>query len=673
MALSKKTGQSYIALLLMQSGVPTREWLLPVLRHWDLSHEGGFVYALRMLTSIPKETERPSTTDLASLLELKKQANQAQHVALLHVLGGGDADAEILINQFRRFGSKEKASYQPDEAKRILRVLSAALTTDSRGKRPLDPASATFRHLASQMEHILLRTQWSGHEEKDLQTYLPILEEAGTDGRGNVAAIIKRNDRRAALWKVAQLGLGHLAFWFALIFVYPHSPLVQATFFWNKWCRRVLGLGYVGLLISWTPFLRRRLFAPFRESLLADAELDTFDPSTYFSDSLATLPSGEQQRAVDLLARRKGRIILQGDSGLGKTMFLRYHASRATRICVYLTAERCTSGVMPAIRAKLLGAARDEMFLKTLIYAGALDVFIDGVNEVSPDTRAEIAKFMEELFKGNFIVTTQRLSWSARRLGTVVELAPLKKEQILEYLLGRYGTLAQPELSHSEYRDACSDFVERVHADKTVDPVLLTLLSNPMDLSIAAQLIGMRRYPEMFKLHDQQYELMAAEYAELFPGRSFPLRRFCEMIYKYRLDDLPIPETAELGDELATMARFKMVLVRYATSSGSREWGFRHDKIRDYFLAQAFLGKSNQRPIEHFGDPRFRGVYALLAVLLPEEAAALLKDALVEYAADTKDHLVSDRFVQILRARTRTGSGQEIATHGNSDIEELAG
>jgi hypothetical protein len=75
----------------------------------------------------------------------------------------------------------------------------------------------------------------------------------------------------------------HAAFWLALIFAYPKFPQVQAIFFWNPWVRKILGVGYVGFLLTWVPFLRRKLFEPFKPSLLADAGLDNFT-------SLALLP-----------------------------------------------------------------------------------------------------------------------------------------------------------------------------------------------------------------------------------------------------------------------------------------------------------------------------------------------------------------------------------------------
>jgi hypothetical protein len=54
---------------------------------------------------------------------------------------------------------------------------------------------------------------------------------------------------------------------------------------------------------------------------------------------------------------------------------------------------------------------------------------------------------------------------------------------------------------------------------------------------------------------------------------------------------------------------------------------------------------------DHMGDPRFRGVYFLLATLLPLDDAKQLREKLIQYAADTKDHTVSDTFVQLLRTR----------------------
>jgi len=89
-----------------------------------------------------------------------------------------------------------------------------------------------------------------------------------------------------------------------------------------------------------------------------------------------------------------------------------------------------------------------------------------------------------------------------------------------------------------------------------------------------------------------------------------------------------------------------------------REWRFRHDKIQEFFIAQTFLGAGNPRIVEHMGDPRFRGVYFLLALLLDPEHARQLRDQLVVRAAKTRDHTVSDEFVTLLEVRREATQAQ---------------
>ena len=90
-----------------------------------------------------------------------------------------------------------------------------------------------------------------------------------------------------------------------------------------------------------------------------------------------------------------------------------------------------------------------------------------------------------------------------------------------------------------------------------------------------------------------------------------------------------------------------------ATGKGTKKWVVRHDKIRDFFLIQAFEAKADVRIPEHIDDSRFRGVYLMLASNLPFDQAKALKDALVDRAAETKDHYLSDAVVSILKVRNK--------------------
>lgn len=450
----------------------------------------------------------------------------------------------------------------------------------------------------------------------------------------------------------------HAAFWLVLVLVYPYSTHIQSMFFWNAWVRRIVGLGYVGVLLAWVPFLRRRLFSPFRESLLFDARLDDPSLGSYFEESVATGNTlAESTRILDAIPQIKGQIILEGDSGLGKSMFLRKLSGRSTKIVVFLTALRCRGGVIQAIQDRVHGYVGDERFLKTLIYNGAIDICIDGLNEVAPDTRATITQFVEHFAKCNIIIGTQVIEWQPPATATTYHLEPLSDESIRQYLETRV-----PAFSGSNSGGA-RDFTERVQ--NFVDESLVSVkseqeraanrkvLSNPMDLTVAGEMLLKGETPDIYQLQKQQFELMMNRFQYTNNGQAFPLDRFSEHVYSMRLADEDAFQGEEFAKELACMEAEKIVLLRqYQVDDHTKnEWIFRHDKIMDYVLVQCFLGQDNDRPTKHLADSRFRGVYQLLATFLPLPEAQALKEALVGYAAESKDHSISDTFVIALRTR----------------------
>ena len=179
-----------------------------------------------------------------------------------------------------------------------------------------------------------------------------------------------------------------------------------------------------------------------------------------------------------------------------------------------------------------------------------------------------------------------------------------------------------------------------------------------MDLTLVAQMLSQGKQPDLFRLQEQQYNLMAAEYKQEW-GHSFPLKKISSSVYDMRLSDGTTLNAEEYHQELLSLEdeKYKMVISRqWQSKSGEamKEWYFRHDKIMDFFLVQNFLGESKEiqaRLKEYIGDPRFRGVYFLLANLLEPDAAFRLRESLIQYAADTNDHTVSDTFVKLLRSK----------------------
>ena len=179
-----------------------------------------------------------------------------------------------------------------------------------------------------------------------------------------------------------------------------------------------------------------------------------------------------------------------------------------------------------------------------------------------------------------------------------------------------------------------------------------------MDLTVVALMLSQGEYPDLFRLQQQQYNIMAAEYLKEW-NQEFPLKKFSAAVYEMRVQDkqaLPAEEFRQIVMSLED-EKYKMVVSRQwqdEKGEAKKEWYFRHDKIMDFFLVQNFLGETDAAEsllVDRMGDPRFRGVYFLLATLLPLDAAKELREKLIQYAADTKDNTVSNTFVQLLRTR----------------------
>jgi uncharacterized protein (UPF0147 family) len=570
----------------------------------------------------------------------------------------GDKDAVILLNWVGKPKTIPK-KLTHDEAKTTLKIFQTAWdnSTDLPELR---------NDLATQTREITNNRgiTWQA-DDIPLLTGLATALKTG----GFTTADIDSATQSIALYKwgttIGQTLLLHITFWIALIFFYPKSPQIQAIFFWNPWVRNIAGLGYVSFLLTWIPFLRDRLLAPFRTSLLADANLLNQDPNTHYFPTSQARPRNSSD--LESLPKFQGQLILEGESGLGKTMYLRQLVKTTQRNTVYLTAHRCENGVLEAIQDKLEGNAKDPAFLQNLIYSRALDICIDGLNEVSPDTRAKITQFLERNFQGNFILTTQPLNgWKAPQTAKIYELQPLTPDQIREFLHSRIDTLpAASPITGLDYTAACDrvfdQYITRLKDTPTDEAKKIRrIFSNPMDLTLIAHTIAANEAPELLRLQEQDYKRMRDRYITRF-NQDFPLKQFSEAVYTMRLNDQDSIPTNDFGDELEIMEESKMVIARTSREGTEGEtlksrtlWNFRHDKILEYFLVQQFLGKTPEiadRTLQHLDDPRFRGVYFLLADLLPFTEAQSLRETLIQYAVDTQDHTVSDRFIELLRPR----------------------
>ncbi|MEH2231372.1 MAG: HEAT repeat domain-containing protein, partial [Nostoc sp.] len=578
---------------------------------------------------------------------------------LTYFLSGGNDEVKTLLTWV---GKPERKAVPPklthEQGKKTLEVFLKAW-------EPTQGLTELREDLAKQISEVATNKNvtWKLDNLLLLQSHYNNLKQVNSTNANAVQSVIDNLEVWRWFVRARNTILIHAALWLALIFAYPKFPQVQAIFFWNPWVRRIFGVGYVGFLLAWVPFLRRKLFEPFQPSLLADAGLDNFNDQSYFPESRVKIPASEEILPVTAaLPSIKGQIVLEGDSGLGKSMFLRHLVKNSQQILVYLPAQKCNKGVIEAIQDKLHGQAQDAGFLKNLIYSGAIDICIDGLNEVTAETRAKICQFVESYFRGNIIMTTQPLEWTPPSTAKIYKLQPLEQQQIQEFLISRQPRLPKDaQVQGADYAKACTNYLTEVFQQQQAQEELNAvrrILSNPMDLTVVALMLSQGKHPNLFRLQEQQYNLMAAEYLKEW-NQEFPLKKFSAAVYEMRLQDkqaLPADEFYQVAMSLED-EKYKMVVSRQwqdEKGEAKKEWNFRHDKIMDFFLVQNFLGETDTAEgllVDRMGDPRFRGVYFLLATLLEIDAAKKLREELIQYAADTKDNTVSNTFVQLLRTR----------------------
>ncbi|WP_366914243.1 HEAT repeat domain-containing protein [Mastigocoleus sp. MO_188.B34] len=664
---------------------------------------------------------------------------------LTYFTGGGTKEVKTLLT-WLGYSQTVPQQIKYDEAKETLEIFLEVWKPTKDLRRLRNDLADKIGRIAKDKS-----VTWKALDISLLQKHHDNLKTAGY----NEADTIQRIINNLQFWKwffiAKDIILIHLAIWLILTLIYPTFTPVLAPLFWNPWLRRILGFGYIGLLLTLVPWSRERLLQPFKPLLLGDAGLDNFVEQGYFGESYVKVPPGsipvldQNQNLLDntitvvattesnpeifrplslinafskrntfafvtiiniflrnrLWRKRspqktnslnkyspkyitsqvqpitqaipslQGQIVLEGESGLGKSMFLRHLANNSRRILVYLPAQKCDKGVIKAIYAKLKEQVNDFKFLKNLIYNGALDICIDGLNEVTADTRAKISQFAESYFRGNIIMTTQPLDWIPPSTAKKYELQPLEREQIEQFLLLRGETIGEWRLgtgedkginaSFTQYDQACSNYLaEAFNEQQSPEDLAVTkrILSNPMDLTLVALMLSQGQQPNLFRLQEQQYQLMAAEYQREYQ-REFPLKKFSEAVYQMRLYDETIIPSEEFGSELVCLGneKYKMVISRlWENDKGEPEttWYFRHDKIMEFFLVQNFRGAGEaiqERIQKHINDPRFRGVYLLLANLLPLDDAVELRERIIDYAANSKDHTLSDKFVQLLQLR----------------------
>jgi hypothetical protein len=187
-----------------------------------------------------------------------------------------------------------------------------------------------------------------------------------------------------------------------------------------------------------------------------------------------------------------------------------------------------------------------------------------------------------------------------------------------------------------------------------------------MEARLAAELLSKGEMPNLFRLVEQLYDVMAKQFEDEQNGSPFPLISFSERVYEWKDSGKPYISVDSFEVEFQSLVRHKLVIEReekLKKEKGEEEvrrWFFRHDKITDFFLVPAFCGVHADRRSEKVMDERFGGVYGLLAVRLPLKEAKALQNYLVDWAAQTNNNGLLNRYTRAMKRRRDMGGQAQI-------------
>jgi hypothetical protein len=310
---------------------------------------------------------------------------------------------------------------------------------------------------------------------------------------------------------------------------------------------------------------------------------------------------------------------------------------------------------------------RDEAFLRMLIHAGGLDICIDGLNEVSADARAAVAAFAQTATKANILISTQPIRWNCPAGARLLHLQPLRSDQRRDFLESREPMLpASAPLRGERFKERVRAFISMMEATPPGDieerVARDRALSNPMDLTTIAIILASGGTPDLLNLQQTAYLQAAAQYTADNQGAEFPLTAFSEYVYQERCKatgperELIVLRDQRFAAECDALADHRLLLKTIEPNQDGKDaaaWRFRHDKVLDFFLYVAITNPQlvKDRIQVHVSDPRFRGVYLLLALRAPLDLAKEMRDRLNDYAAESRDHVLSDEVWGIVRQR----------------------
>jgi hypothetical protein len=500
---------------------------------------------------------------------------------------------------------------------------------------------------------------WNGDDRETLADFLGKLEQLKP--KGDLAPSIAdlraqfEADGAAPPGGLTVLGIfGWTLFWTGLIVAFPHSRRIRSVFLFNPKLRNLLSLWFVPVILSLLPPLRRRMLRPFRADLLRDARLDGLDEKNWFPNVFVRTAKGDEENVALAISDIRGTTILSGESGLGKSAFLRMFANGLNRSVVFLEATACEKGVEEAI-ARCVPGLHDARFLEALIYAKDLAVVIDGLNEASAETRAIIAMFANKAGGPDILIGTQPIEgiYSNRSpfaRAAIYDLLPLRYEDISRFLK-RLPIRDDPKarVHEKDYDEQVERFIRRAirrapsKEDRSMAELILT---NPLDLIYASELIAGGDLPKPYEMIEQAVQLANKSYRKV-NGLDLPQLSIANKCVELRKEKRNWLGPDDLIAEQDVLREYRL-LVPSLRREGDKQiivMRFRHERVLDVLTKPAFDADPNLQ-LEFADDDRFRGVYLLYAQAQDRKTARRLRTLLSSRAAHTRNHTLSDEFIR---------------------------
>jgi hypothetical protein len=401
-----------------------------------------------------------------------------------------------------------------------------------------------------------------------------------------------------------------------------------------------------------------------------DAQLERFKEGEFYQGLTVRDLEGTMQPIMQAISDVRGKLLLIGESGLAKSTYLRFLASQSSLTIAYLNARSCEKRVESTIVDRVSGFQSLEFF-KGLMYTGDLVVVIDGLNEVSAAVRLQIINFANSAAGANFLIATQPIDGIAAdrspfKRATPYELMPLGHEDIAKFLKSRPARNKPTSKVRGQDYDRNVDRllanalrkVPATGARRQAEAVLgevssaELILSNPMDLTYAGELIAMGQTPRPSQLIQQAFNLACERYHATYK-RDFPVLDLARKVVSLRKEDRNWLNGDEFPNEQGVLGEFRLAVPQLISETTEKQVSvmrFRHERVTDVLTKPAFEIDGDLQ-IQLIDDPRFRGVYLLFAQAADRERAQQIRDLLVNRAAETRDHGLVDEYVRLSNRR----------------------